>query len=206
MDLQGKALVAYGTSRTKGDFASSPSLRWVNLLSSESNGTVINFGVNGATLLNDFVKENVVQYNSDIHGYIILEYGTNDARAGTFGSTFGDKLSEDLDYIINVKGWPADYIIVQNYYYPQGGTFTADEYNNQAFIPVVSEFDVNFADYLTHFRNYPNIASLFVEDGIHENDLGNRAVADFYKSLDLPSLSPIDIPTVKIPRKMVING
>lgn len=203
MDLEGKALVAYGTSRTKGDFASSPSLRWVNLLSSESNGTVLNFGVNGATLVNDFIKENVVQYNSDIHGYIILEYGTNDARAGNFASIFGDKLFTDLDYIINSKGWPAKYIIIQNYYYPQGGTFTADEYNDQAFIPAVEEFGVNFADYLTHFRNLPNIASYFAEDGIHENDLGNREVANFYESLILPSLIPIN-PTVKIPRKMQI--
>lgn len=190
MDLQGKALVAYGTSRTKGDFASSPSLRWVNLLASESNGIALNFGVNGATLVNDFIKENVVQYNPDLHAYLPMEYATNDARANIFASTFRDKLFIDLDYMINVKGWPAKQIILQNMYYPQGGTFTADEYNDQAFIPAVQEFNVSFADYLNHFRNYPNISSLFVADGIHENDLGNRAVADFYKSLSLPSLSP----------------
>lgn len=204
MVLNGNVNVHYGTSRTTDLSVSNPLLCWVYLLGVESGGSSLNYGVAGSRLVEDFVKENVIQYNSDTHAYLIIEYGTNDIRQGTSASTFKNKLSSDINYIINTKGWPAKYIVLQNTLWVDSGDFMPDAYG-VVIQEVVDQYGLNLADYKAYLRSVGDFTSHFLSDKLHENDFGNRKIADFYKAINLPSLS-IDIPSVKIPRKMVING
>ena len=190
--VAGKKIHNCGTSRTAGAIGGTDNAiyRWSKLIATESGATEDNDGISGSTIVANvgvfYDKARIPVYNST-YGLLTVEFGTNElgiAGGNAVPSQFRTALIAFIDHAINVKGWPRTRIIIQSFYWPGCANTDLLPAYNSIFQEVIATYHTLFADYYSRFKEDPNLESYFSSDRLHENILGNRKIADWYKSLD----------------------
>ncbi len=197
----------YGDSMTEGYGASTPSKRWTSQLCGLKNWYEINEGKAYETLIQGPVSEDVghtsffSKYQTAIINkpadakYIFIAYGGNDC-AFNYSDYTTDLFSTQLQTIIsfaNSKGWTNNSIVVLCGYFENyaswsisyGGVMfahaaTMTRYNS--FIAAAQTVANNNAGvyFVNPFNTYD---ATELADGLHANDAGHLAIAQYVASL-----------------------
>lgn len=189
--LNGKKLHNCGTSRTFGALdTNNTTNRWTKLLATLAGGIEDNDGVSGSTIvanLGVFYDKARIPVYDNTFGAMTIEFGTNElgiAGGNAVPSQFRTALIAFVEHAINVKGWPANKLIIQNFYWPGCANVDMIPAYLAIFEEVALTYDTVYADYYTRFATDPNINSYFKSDLLHENELGMQKIAEWYNSLD----------------------
>lgn len=130
----GKTNVFAGDSYVVGIGAGSGSLRYSSLVCAWTGATESNLGVSGEVITKAianiagcgssrpiFYVNSLPAYNPATHGYLFIHLAFNDCYTNdgvhSVPDSFSYSFRQDLDSIINIKGWPAGKIVIDGLSY-----------------------------------------------------------------------------------------
>jgi lysophospholipase L1-like esterase len=192
-------MVALGESTTAGGWSTSPDRCWVPVLGALINDfqsapmAVINTGIganvistrspsygdSGQPAADERLERHVLVHQPDL---LIISYGLNDARGGTPVDLFRERLVELVDRVRQVI---QPVIVLLGPYYMTDFTVGGPPWShadlplfhrfNQTIAEVSAEQDTLFVDVLAANGGTQWMVHY---DGVHQNDLGHRIVAN----------------------------
>ncbi len=145
----------------------------------------------------DYANSRIPIYSAGTHGALVIALGTNNVRIGEsvtqFMAAYRAKITDALN-----KGWPLSRIIIPSLGWFDayaGGTEALALSYNSGLLALAGELHTPFLDLWTPVAARFDRSSLYVQEQnqaplvLHENDAGQRVLADLYKSADLTPLA-----------------
>ncbi len=194
-----RTMVALGESTTAGGWSTAPERCWVPVLGTLINDfqsvpmEVINSGIganvistrspcyegSGKPAADERLDKHVTEHNPDL---LLISYGLNDARGGTPLDFFRDKL---VGLVVRVREVLDPVIVLLGPYYMNDFTLGGAAWShanlalfkrfNEAVAQTASEQECLYVDLLAANGETDWMVHY---DGVHQNDLGHRIVAN----------------------------
>ncbi len=124
-------------------------------------------------------------YKNNQRKYLIIMYGMNDATFRMLGSTDYDadlyytQLDEIVQHLINVKGWPAQSIIISTFIFAKNGIDNSSE--TQLFIDAMQDVaelrGTQFVNIYEYFKNNQSLVTS--SDNLHPDDAYHNYIANW---------------------------